>query len=168
MKSNENDGEPVKVFLRLRPEQLTSNTNSNHQQQSNDRYNISLPLDNNSLIQKDCIYQIDDKTIKLIQITNNLSINELQSPRKQGSKPSQPIEKTYTFDQIFSQQCNQEDIYYQISPLVKATVRGYNTTVFAYGCTGSGKIYIYILLLYVLNRIDNYMKFPLRYNARPS
>ena len=150
MKSYENDGEPVKVFLRLRPEQL--NTNSNHQQQSNDRNNISLQLDhsNNNLIQKDCIYQIDDKTVKLIQITNNLSINELQSPRKQGtSKPSQPIEKSYTFDQIFSQQCNQEDIYYQISPLVKATVRGYNTTVFAYGCTGSGKLYIYIHLICV-------------------
>ena len=35
----------------------------------------------------------------------------------------------------------QEDVYDHVSSLVRATVSGYNTTIFAYGSTGSGKSY---------------------------
>ncbi|OQS00532.1 hypothetical protein THRCLA_05934 [Thraustotheca clavata] len=45
-----------------------------------------------------------------------------------------------TFDQVFSQQATQEDVYNATAKtLVKELLSGYNCTVFAYGQTGSGK-----------------------------
>ena len=73
---------------------------------------------------------IDDKTIRLVAPENS-----------QGNRKSVAAvdDKIYTFDKIFPEESTQEDIYGSVSSLVKATVRGYNTTIFAYGCTGSGK-----------------------------
>lgn len=76
-----------------------------------------------------CILPVDDKTVRLVA-------PESQSSRKPVSAVD---DKIYTFDKIFPEPSTQEDIYRSVSSLVKATVRGYNTTIFAYGCTGSGK-----------------------------
>ena len=40
-------------------------------------------------------------------------------------------DKTFTFDRIFDENATQEDIYSLVSAHVEATVRGYNTTIFA-------------------------------------
>ena len=51
-------------------------------------------------------------------------------------------EKQFTFDQVFSQESSQEEVYEKtVSPLVNNFFDGYNATVFAYGQTGSGKTY---------------------------
>ncbi len=50
-------------------------------------------------------------------------------------------DKIYSFDHIFDQNCSQEDIYQKMGQHVRATIRGYNTTIFALGCTGSGNIF---------------------------
>lgn len=50
-------------------------------------------------------------------------------------------DKLFTFDKIFPESAAQEDIYRSVSEHVHATVNGYNTTIFAYGTTGSGKSY---------------------------
>lgn len=61
----------------------------------------------------------------------------------QGSRKSVNAvdDKIFTFDEVFNEMCSQEDIYQSVTTHVKATVRGYNTTIFAYGSTGSGKSY---------------------------
>ena len=76
-----------------------------------------------------CISLVDDKTIRLI------------APDGTRKSVSAVDDKIYSFDKIFPESSDQEDIYASVSSLVKATVNGYNTTIFAYGCTGSGKSY---------------------------
>jgi hypothetical protein len=59
-------------------------------------------------------------------------------------------DKMYTFDRIFPATTSlnpedlvrqQDEIYQQVSTHVRAAVSGYNSTIFAYGSTGSGKSY---------------------------
>lgn len=50
-------------------------------------------------------------------------------------------DKVFTFDQVFTPDSTQEDVYAKVAQHAKAVIRGYNTTVFAYGSTGSGKSY---------------------------
>lgn len=50
--------------------------------------------------------------------------------------------QTFTFDQIFDPNSNQETVFIEaVRPLVKYVKQGYNGTVFAYGQTGTGKTY---------------------------
>lgn len=49
--------------------------------------------------------------------------------------------KLFSYDKVFNEESSQEDIYASVSHHVRATIRGYNTTIFALGCTGSGKTY---------------------------
>jgi hypothetical protein len=79
-----------------------------------------------------CVLTVDEKTIRLV------APDGAYSSRKAVSAVD---DKIYTFDKIFPELTSQEDIYRSVSSMVKATVRGYNTTIFAYGCTGSGKSY---------------------------
>ena len=50
-------------------------------------------------------------------------------------------DKVFTFDHIFKEDSSQEDVYSKVASHAKAVIRGYNTTIFAYGSTGSGKSY---------------------------
>lgn len=51
-------------------------------------------------------------------------------------------EKTYCFDHAFGSQSTNLDVYQRcISSTISGVVQGLNTTVFAYGSTGSGKTY---------------------------
>ena len=60
--------------------------------------------------------------------------------------------KNFTFDNVFSPQTNQQELYSTcINSLVQSCLKGYNTTVFAYGQTGSGKTYTMIGDLRSLN-----------------
>ena len=103
-------GEPVQVFVRIRPEF-----------EKKGRINAVKPNENHS------VEQLDGKTVRLSPP------DDIHGHRKTVTAID---DKTYTYDNIFSQNSTQEEIYRQISPLVKDTVRGFNTTVFAYGCTG--------------------------------
>ena len=45
--------------------------------------------------------------------------------------------KTFTFDSVFSEKCEQKTIYdVCASPVVQSVLEGYNGTIFAYGQTG--------------------------------
>ncbi len=99
--------EPVKVFVRIRPESEVV-----------------------SIKPFRCVTQLDDKTIRL-------------TPPDGSSQSRKTVaavdDKIFPFDKVFSDTSTQEEVYSEVSSLVKATVRGYNTTIFAYGSTGSGK-----------------------------
>lgn len=154
----QNDMEPVQVFVRIRPEHDdkglfidSSNSSSGKgtiNNNNNNRYGSSLL--------PSYIELIDDKTLTIPATDENKtnirkpSLHQINPSTMTPSSSSSSLlntstiiekRKLFSFDKIFPKSCNQEDIYYQISPMVKATVRGYNTTVFAYGCTGSGKSY---------------------------
>ena len=79
-----------------------------------------------------CASLVDETTIRIIPPDGALGT------RKSVSAID---DKIFTFDKVFAEECSQEDVYQAISAHVKATVRGYNTTIFAYGSTGSGKSY---------------------------
>eukprot|EP01035_Chromulina_nebulosa_P018771 gene18771-24538_t len=128
--------EPVLVYVRIRPENLPStklNSPTNVLNRSTSSSNGSFSnFSSNSIIRETskCVLPVNDQTIRLIAPDGS------NSSRKSVSAID---DKVYTFDKIFPEDSTQEDIYKSVSPLVKATVRGYNTTIFAYGCTGSGK-----------------------------
>jgi hypothetical protein len=75
---------------------------------------------------------VDEKTLRITPPDGPLGL------RKSVSAVD---DKIFSFDKVFPQECTQELIYQSVSTHVKATVRGYNTTIFAYGSTGSGKSY---------------------------
>lgn len=46
---------------------------------------------------------------------------------------------TFTFDKIFKEDANQEDIFEESSEMIKSVMEGHKVCIFAYGETGSGK-----------------------------
>ena len=81
--------------------------------------------------------------VKCATLINETTIRIMPPDGAQGSRKSVNAvdDKIFTFDEVFNEMCSQEDIYKSVTTHVKATVRGYNTTIFAYGSTGSGKSY---------------------------
>jgi hypothetical protein len=45
----------------------------------------------------------------------------------------------FEFDRVFNPSCDQEDIYDEVEPFIRAVMGGCRVCVFAYGQTGSGK-----------------------------
>lgn len=79
-----------------------------------------------------CVLMIDENTVRITPPDGS------QGVRKSVSAVD---DKIFSYDKIFPEECTQENIYSSVSAHVKATVSGYNTTIFAYGSTGSGKSY---------------------------
>lgn len=53
-----------------------------------------------------------------------------------------PVARNFYFDQVFSSDTPQEDVYNAVvRPLIDQVLLGFNCTVFAYGQTGTGKTY---------------------------
>merc|ERR1711871_750353 len=50
-------------------------------------------------------------------------------------------EKEFTFDQVFTAQSKQEEVFEDTRMLVESCLDGYNVCLFAYGQTGSGKTF---------------------------
>jgi hypothetical protein len=128
--------EPVQVFVRIRPE---SGSNRNLRSSTPDKKaatnsswssKTSQSLDSSQTTK--CAVQIDEKTVRIMPPDGAL-----------GSRKSVAAvdDKMFSFDKVFPEDGSQEDLYQSVSAHVKATVRGYNTTIFAYGSTGSGKSY---------------------------
>jgi hypothetical protein len=118
MEDSNSSFEPVQVFIRVRPESV------------GDHESLSKSFSRNG--GQECITLIDNKTMKLTPPDG-----------QQMQRRSVPAidDKIYSFDHIFDQNCSQEDIYQKMGQHVRATIRGYNTTIFALGCTGSGNIF---------------------------
>jgi kinesin family protein 3/17 len=83
----------------------------------------------------------DKKTISLIEYLG-IEFDEASKQKEFEEYPNHFLPHPYTFDYIFDMDSTQEDVY-QISavPAVESLEDGYNSTIFAYGQTGTGKTY---------------------------
>lgn len=128
--------EPVKVFLRIRPE-LTEFDKEN--KDSGDAASSSNKSGSGA---KECLSVIEGGTT--VRVNPMASFTQSGKSRKgregTGSTSTNSMDnRMFTFDKVFPAISTQEEIYRNVSAHVNATVRGYNTTIFAYGSTGSGK-----------------------------
>ena len=101
-------GEPVQVFIRIRPEDKQS-SKSESALTVCDLTTVRLSPPDGSSYSRKSVTAVDDKL--------------------------------FTFDHIFDEESSQEQVYSKVASHAKAVIRGYNTTIFAYGSTGSGKSY---------------------------
>ncbi|KAJ3025598.1 UNVERIFIED_CONTAM: Kinesin-like protein kif19 [Siphonaria sp. JEL0065] len=70
-----------------------------------------------------------------------LSVTDL-SDAQDVLRQDRPREKTYEFDNVFSETASQVNVFEGTTKgLVDFVLQGFNTTVFAYGATGAGKTY---------------------------
>ena len=117
--------EPVYVFVRLRPEELEGENEISNSQSLDG--SLLLPSQG-----KKCVTILDSSTVRLTPPDGT------HAHRRSVAAID---DKKHKFDHIFDTEATQEDIYAKVSPHVRATAMGYNTTIFAYGSTGSGKSY---------------------------
>jgi Kinesin motor domain len=80
-------------------------------------------------------------TLKCATLIDDTTMRIMPPDGAQGSRKTVAAvdDKIFSFDKVFAEESTQENLYQSVSAHVKATVRGYNTTIFAYGSTGSGK-----------------------------
>ena len=142
------EAERVQVFVRLRPE------NEDHENGSETNgYRNSMLVSSsrsNSNKQVRSVFQLNDTALSVVPPETTGSKPKvsmgLQGEWDNGNRKRPPLypdhptrrssfatleDKTFTFDRIFDENASQEDIYSFVSAHVEATVRGYNTTIFA-------------------------------------
>jgi hypothetical protein len=151
----DDSAEPVKVFVRIRPEF---------------EENLVVPPLNFNLPGAPLSSSSPYTSVRKNSLTSTASSASggLPSPRQQGQQGQRSVtfldnqtirlsapdgshgsrrslsaidDKVFSFDAVFPEHSTQEEVYTHVSSLVQATIKGYNTTIFAYGCTGSGKSY---------------------------
>ena len=115
--------EPVQVFVRIRPEVDDYPTTASPK-------GLGTAQWSSQTAKSKCVHQVDEKTIRITPPDGSAGTRKTVSAVD---------DKSFSFDKVFRDTTTQEDVYQSVSSLVKATVRGYNTTIFAYGSTGSGK-----------------------------
>jgi len=71
-----------------------------------------------------------------------VKIDEVRGQVIVEGRNANEVEKTFTFDTVFSTDSKQVDVYNLTArPIVDSVLSGYNGTIFAYGQTGTGKTF---------------------------
>ena len=112
----------LKVYIRVRPPLMSEKDSS-------------LPFRSIATVS-------DDKsTISLIEYLG-FEFEEALKQKELIDNPSHFLPHPYTFDHIFDMDSTQDDVYKIAAvPAVESLMSGYNSTIFAYGQTGTGKTY---------------------------
>ncbi|XP_022686279.1 kinesin-like protein KIF19 isoform X2 [Varroa jacobsoni] len=83
----------------------------------------------------------DDRTVLLAEPTSRDGVSSVSSSKK-GTIRQRVQTHKYTFDWAFDERSPQDEVYSKaVKPLVENVLQGYNSCVFAYGATGTGKTY---------------------------
>jgi hypothetical protein len=83
----------------------------------------------------------DGKTVSLAEYVGTSS-NELERQKEWVDNQNNFQLYHFTFDNIFDTDSSQKEVYEQTAkPAVLSILEGYNSTIFAYGQTGTGKTY---------------------------
>ncbi|KZV56368.1 hypothetical protein F511_00365 [Dorcoceras hygrometricum] len=102
------------------------------------------PKESTADVIQETVSEVPDAPVKVvvrIRPVNGLGIGDT-SVRKVSEESVTVAERKYTFDSVLDSNSTQEDVYRLIgAPVVRDALLGYNTTVVAYGKTGSGKTY---------------------------
>ena len=147
-KNNHGEAERVQVFIRLRPE----NDQENGEETNGNRNSMMMLSSSGSNPSKQVrsVFQLNDTALSVVPPENTGSKPKVSmgfpNESDHGNRKRPPLypehptrrnsfttmeDKTFTFDRIFDENATQEDIYSLVSTHVEATVRGYNTTIFA-------------------------------------
>ena len=120
--SNSCSDDNLKVYIRIRPPLMREKDSS-------------LPFRFIASVSE------DKSTISLIEYLG-LEFDEASKQKELVDYPNHFLPHPYTFDHIFDMDSTQEEVYHIAAvPAVKSLVDGYNSTIFAYGQTGTGKTY---------------------------
>ena len=112
----------LKVYIRVRPPLMREKDSS-------------LPFRSIASVSE------DKNTISLIEYLG-LEFDEASKQKELVDNPGHFFPHSYTFDHIFDMDSSQEEVYEIAAvPAVESLVDGYNSTIFAYGQTGTGKTY---------------------------
>ena len=71
-------------------------------------------------------------------VVSRLDPNTLRVENTGGGTRSNSF-NSYQLDHIFSESATQQDVFHKVLPMLRESFQGYNSTVFAYGQTGTGK-----------------------------
>lgn len=124
---NENDNSSNKKLNSF----FDSNDKSLNKYEKEDSNNVGVfirirPFLNNEL-------KLNIKNNDLIKIINNQI--QIQHPEATSRK--------WLFHNVFNEECGQRTIFQKTCvPLLESTLQGYNTSMFVYGQTGTGKFYL--------------------------
>jgi hypothetical protein len=134
----------IRVFVRVRPV-LPGEEHENEVQHIEDvRKRKRDESEKEALFRYPGIYDRVEKRSNNLSSGNDVTKNmiELTEPYKdRGGLKDRRKQWKFGFDNIFSPNNSQEDVWEATEPLVQSAVDGYNVTIFAYGQTGSGKTY---------------------------
>ena len=120
--NNNNDNENLKVMLRIRPPLPRE-------------IEFGIPFRSISEVSS------DNKMVTIYEYLGT-STNELFRQHEFITNPSIFLQHRFTFDHIFDQDSTQLEIYLKSAkPSIKSILEGYNSTILAYGQTGTGKTY---------------------------
>ena len=100
----------------------------------------------------------DDVCVSMPPFTNDTV--QLESERKSAvsSKYDTKKEHTFNFDRVFGPESTQADVFGELSALVQSACDGFNVTVFAYGATGSGELFVLSFVFFLFEK----QRLPLR------
>lgn len=136
------DSDYIKVFVRIK----SSHQHSNGLQKVSpdcEAFGNSPPM---------CVSVFDDASLKLYTVNScncdiciaKRSINGKMSgnnPTPTRKKFTPKSDKFFNFNKVFTNDSTQDDIFIGVSDNISAAFRGYNSTIFTYGPTGTGKTY---------------------------
>lgn len=85
--------------------------------------------------------EIELKDYSIQTKSRGTSLLEIKVPEQSGIGKTRLKEHSFEFDHIFDQKKGQEDVYKEVSQLIKSVHFGSRVSIFAYGQTGSGKTF---------------------------
>ena len=138
-----NDNKLSQLILQEQENNNNNNYNTNENMKVMVRIRPPLPREIEFGIPFRSISEVtsDNKTVIIYEYLGT-STNELFRQHEFIENPSTFQQNRFTFDHIFDQESNQLEVYTKAAkPSIKSLFEGYNSTILAYGQTGTGKTY---------------------------
>ena len=128
---------------------IYSNSNGNPQLSSTDNMRVAIrirpvlsrEIEHNLPFRSIVITSKENKTCSLVEYIG-AELDEAGRQREWIHSPHMFQLHRFTFDEVFDVDSSQEDVYnLTAKPAVRSVLEGYNSTIFAYGQTGTGKTF---------------------------
>ena len=132
---DKNINETFEVYIRIKPyilkeiNKIMNNINTITTFKANNTISIGKSLTKNN---SNAILQEKEKTYILKVEKNTFFLEDMKNHKN----------KAFLFDNIFNESSNNQNIFnVAIKPMINRILKGYNSTILAYGATGTGKTY---------------------------